>query len=64
MHASYRDHLSGALRRYESYTINGFVTFDSFRRWDPFGAWGLDGLRQELGLLLAKEEDWGLFSGL
>jgi hypothetical protein len=28
------------------------------------GPWGLDGLRQELGFSLAKEDDWGLFLGL
>jgi hypothetical protein len=29
--ALYRDHLSGALRQYESQAKNGFVKFDSYR---------------------------------
>jgi hypothetical protein len=29
-----------------------------------FGPWGPDGLRQELGLSMGKEDNWGLFLGL
>jgi len=59
MWALYQGHLSGAIRRYESYARNGSMRFNSSRSRNMSGLRGPDGLRWELKLAPAKKTTRG-----